>query len=476
MSACRTRHPNVVAAAVSVDPRTRLRTEPSPTGRIRYEPRGAPRDLFFHTDPEVIIEGPAGTGKSLACLKKLDRNAIKYPGSRQLILRKTRVSLTQTGMVTFEKHVVVPGGRVRFHTTLQAYLYPNGSIVAVGGLDKDTKIMSSEWDTIFVQEANELSESEWENLTTRLRHGVMPYQQMLGDLNPNAPTHWINQRCNAGRTVRLVSRHEHNPALWDSGRNAWTALGTAYIAKLDALTGVRYQRLRLGKWVAAEGQVFDAWNRDVHVVNRDDLPALGLSNPTRYVAGVDWGYTKPGSILTHAVGGDGQMCLVDEVYMTRKTNDWWIAQAQRVQQTYNVETFVCDPSEPAYIEAFIQAGLRAVPATNAILPGITAVQERLAIQADGRARYYVLADANKQFDPALLDAKLPTGFLDEIDAYVWPQTAGRKERPVDDNNHAMDATRYVVMHVDGGGTGFEAIDTEMAAQLMAAGLAGIGSY
>ncbi|HET8522271.1 MAG TPA: phage terminase large subunit, partial [Thermomicrobiales bacterium] len=177
----------VASWAVTVDPRTRLRAVPSPVEVVRrYEPQGGARDLFFCTDKEVLLEGPAGTGKSLACLKKLDRNAVKYPGSRQLIVRKTRTSLTQTALITFEKQVIVAGGRVRFHTTRQAYLYPNGSEIVVGGLDKDSKVMSSEYDAIYVQEATELTEADWEALTTRLRNGVIPHQQLIADCNPDA--------------------------------------------------------------------------------------------------------------------------------------------------------------------------------------------------------------------------------------------------------------------------------------------------
>jgi hypothetical protein len=44
----------------------------------------------------------------------------------------------------------------------------------IGGMDKPTKIMSSEYDFIYVQEAIELTETDWENLTTRLRNGRCP--------------------------------------------------------------------------------------------------------------------------------------------------------------------------------------------------------------------------------------------------------------------------------------------------------------
>lgn len=445
--------------ATTVDPRTRHRATQTYDHVIRYEPFGAALDLFFCTDPEVLLDGPAGTGKSLACLKRLDRNAIKYPDSRQLILRKTRTSLTQSALVTFERQVLIPGGRVRFHTTLQAYLYPNGSIIVVGGLDKDSKVMSSEYDTIYVQEATELTLSDWEALTTRLRNGVIPHQQLIGDCNPGAPGHWLNQRCIAKKTTRLESRHIDNPSLWDRAAKDWTSRGREYIEKLKRLSGVRLIRLLEGKWVSAEGQVFDRWDRQTHLIPRTRLIDIGLDNPRRHIAGVDWGWTNPGVIGVWAIGGDGQMAMVSETYRTKRTNDWWVERAKELQARYDIEAWACDPSEPAYIESFQKAGLNAFGAENAILPGITAVQDRLAVGDDGRARLYILEDALDEIDEAL--SPDPISIVDEFDSYVWPQNqTGRREKPVDEYNHSCDEMRYVVMHLDGGPAGWSEYDTE----------------
>ena len=44
--------------------------------------------------------------------------------------------------------------------------------------------MSTECDMISRQEATELELADWLALTTRLRNGVMPYQQLIADCNP----------------------------------------------------------------------------------------------------------------------------------------------------------------------------------------------------------------------------------------------------------------------------------------------------
>ena len=63
--------------------------------------------------------------------------------------------------------------------------------------------MSTEYDMIYVQEATELTEDDWEALTTRLRNGRAPIQQLIADCNPAEPTHWLKARCDSGQTRML---------------------------------------------------------------------------------------------------------------------------------------------------------------------------------------------------------------------------------------------------------------------------------
>jgi len=82
----------------------------------RYHPRGAALQLWEGRWDEVLLSGPAGTGKSRACLEKGYAIAWLYPGSRGLIVRKTRRSITQSTMVTFAEKVLPGNSQVYFHT------------------------------------------------------------------------------------------------------------------------------------------------------------------------------------------------------------------------------------------------------------------------------------------------------------------------------------------------------------------------
>lgn len=415
--------------------------------RVRYAPRGAAQEIFAMRDDEVILDGPAGTGKSRSLLEKVHLALCKYPGARGLMVRKTRTSLTSTGMVTFEEKVLHPLDGVFFHGGDQEYKYPNGSSLAVGGMDKPTKIMSSERDIVYVQEAVELTENDWESITTRLRNGVMPYQQILGDVNPDGPRHWIKRRADRGGLRLIQSRHEDNPVLWDAGRGEWTERGAAYIKKLDALTGVRYLRLRKGQWAAAEGIIYEGWDTSVHLVDQFDIP---LDWPRVWC--VDFGYTNPFVWQAWAIDPDGRIFRYREIYRTRRIVQDHAAQILKLTMNEPAPVaIVCDhdAEDRATFERW--TGLTTVAAHKAVSPGIQAVANRLKVAGDGRPRLFLLRDALADIDEELKDAGKPYATEQEFDSYVWDESSKRVkgEEPKKENDHGMDALRYLVAAVDG---------------------------
>lgn len=396
------------------------------------------------------------THNSYACLWKLHAAMLKYPGARALMVRKTLISLTASALVTYVQRVLATGNYgVTFFGGSKAepaqFRYPNGSRIVVGGMDNPAKIMSAEYDIAYINESTELTENDWESITTRLRYGAMPYQQLIADCNPAAPSHWLNQRAERGVTRRFGSKHQDNPMLWDHAVGAWTERGRAYIETLDRLTGVRYQRLRLGRWVAAEGQVYDAWNDALHLVNREDV--ADRLQGAWFLGAVDWGWTNPGVLHVYGVDHDDRMILVAEHYHTRRpVEGWWIPRAIELTERYGVDAWVCDPSEPAYIAQLQAAGLNAIPAQNDIMPGVTAVQSRLVDPGDGRVRLQFCRDALIERDEALVEAKQPWCTEHEFPEYVWSKGSGGevlKDTPVDSANHGCFVAGTMIAAEDG---------------------------
>jgi phage terminase large subunit len=450
-------------------------TRPRTTVRHVYEPWGAAKSLFGYRGKEVLLSGPAGTGKTRACLEKLHLMALLNPGMRGLILRKVAADLASTALVTWKEHVAKEalalglcdyfGGS---RSEAAGYRYTNGSFIAIGGMNNPDQIMSSEYDAIYVQEATQLTITDWEMANTRLRNGVVSFQQLIADTNPDTPTHWLKQRADAGVTVLFESRHKDNPRLYQRD-GTLTADGADYMGRLDDLTGVRLARLRDGKWVATDGQVYESYDAAVHSPTLADIAALHDGWPdTRLCAkglpwhwqrwwSIDFGFTNPTVIQRWAEDDDGRLYLYAEQYMTQRLVEDHVKDLRRVifnakgqEREPEAWSIICDHDAEDRATFRKHYGRGTVSAVKWVKPGIQAVQSRLKVQADGRPRLYLLRGALAKLDQSLRDAGKPASTLDEIGSYVWDQQEGKvsKDVPVKENDHGMDAMRYVVARVD----------------------------
>jgi len=416
-----------------------------------YTAYGNMSRIFTCKEPEVILAGPAGTGKSRGILEYINYLAMSYPGCRLLMARKTRRSLTESGMVTFEQKVLHPAQGVRFHGSKQQYQYPNGSIVAVGGLDKASKIMSSEWDVIYCQEATELDENDWESCSIRLRNGKLPIQQLIGDVNPGPSNHWIRQRASEKRLLMMDTRHEDNPMLFNRD-GSMTPEGERYIGKLDKLTGVRYARYRLGLWVSAEGMVYEnEWNPARNIVNYFNPPVEWA----RYMA-VDFGYVHPFVCLWAAEDPDGRLWVYRQIYKTKTLVEDHAKEIKRVSRWGEKggdplpRAIICDHDAEDRATLQRHLGLNTIPARKTVTDGIQAVASRLRMAGDGKPRLMIMRDSLVERDKDLAYDKLPSETSEEVEGYIWDTRQGIKkgEHPLKEQDDGMDALRYLVAYKD----------------------------
>lgn len=466
-------------------------TSSQPKLKHIYNPRGACKKIFEMHDPELLISGPAGTGKSRACLEKIFFMCMRTPNLRALITRKTLSSLGSTALVTWRNYVAkeaLATGEVYYYggsfQEAPQYRFKNGSTVTIGGMDKPSRIMSSEYDIVYVQEATELTVEDIEMINTRLRNWAISFQQLLMDCNPNSEYHFLRLRANEGRTTLIESRHEDNPVVFDEihhqdGTVTYevTPKGAAYIAKLDKLTGVRYKRLRLGLWVSAEGLIYDGFDPAVHIReweldeegNRKPLPA---DWPRYWV--IDFGLVHPFVCQWWAEDYDGRLYLYREIYMTNRT----VAEHAEtmLQQVTKTETkvrwnqfekqmetweevkwiepqpvaIICDHDAEGRRTLERALGMGTTAAHKPVKDGIDLVQERLKKQRDGKPRLFIMQDTLVERDESLADDLLPTCTKEEFPGYAWliGSDGRKKDEPNKKDDHGMDDIRYLVAHKD----------------------------
>lgn len=429
------------------------------------------RSLIQEPPPprEVLLEGPAGTGKTRGILEGDHFLCERVPGLRVLWTRDVRSHLTETVMRTFEDLVLPPGhslltGAKRSHR--KQYEYDNGSRIVCSGFNRPDEFRSSEYHLIRVFEAAEVSIDNYEKVMSRMgRDTVLSVEklayinagndarnykstgkeravsQIICDTNPDAPGHWLNLRADGQQMRRYTTTHKDNPAYWDHRACDWTELGRDYVGRtLHALTGVRRARYLDGRWCAAEGAIWPEFSRGKHIVER--LPQMEA-----YIAGIDWGFRGAGCLHVYGLDKAGALYLVREHYRRQVNQGEWTSIARGIVEEFSPSVWVGDSADPGAIDMFRKSGLPMRGAFKSVAIGLSLVRQRLA---EGRLYFY--RDANQNIDPGLAMEKRPTSVIGEIESYVY--AAHKDGRPLKEEpdpgciDHGCDTLRYCVAYFD----------------------------
>ena len=402
------------------------------------------------------------THNTFSALYKMHNLALKYPGCRILLARKLYSSLVSTALVTYYRKVLpYPPEHPLCPVTVfggsrpETIIYPNGSMMVVAGLDNADKVLSAEYDFVYVNQAEELSLHDWEQILSRTtgRAGNAPYSQVFGDCNPGAPNHWI---LNRPSLELYTATHQDNPMLYDHKAGEWTAQGKRTISILSTMTGLRYKRGFLGLWAGAEGQIYESFDEQVHIVDPFPIP-----DSWRRWRVIDFGYTHPFSCQWWAQDHKGTLYMYREIYMSGRIVDEHVNGADgkpgilELSAGERYEATICDhdAEDRATLE---KNGIKTKRADKAIRQGIEAVQIRLRVDADGNSGIYFFRDALVEEDDKLRTRYKPLSVVGEFGGYAWPsfdarrrEANSRDEIPIRADDHGLDCLRYVVMEVDG---------------------------
>jgi len=409
----------------------------------QYNPLQWQIEPFRDKSTICLLTGSAGGGKSRVAAEKIHAFCLKYPGAVGIALRKAREYASKS-VVYAIKAAIGEDASVRYNSSELIFHYQNGSRIFIAGMKDEGQRQAlrsingdGSADFIWGEEANALTEDDHNELLARLRGSAGGWNQIIYTTNPDTPQHWIKARLMDGKQAAVYfSRaidNKHNPP--------------GYLAILDQLTGPLGLRLRDGKWVQAEGAVYESWNDAVHVIEPFPIPA-----DWRRIRVIDFGYTNPFVCQWWAMDNDGRMYLYREIYHTRRTVKVHAEQINLLSAGEAFERTIAD-HDAEDRATLVESGIYTVAAAKAVSPGIQAVELRLRVQDDGKPRLMIFNDALVEEDDSL--GNRPSRTAQEFPGYVWPKTPdGRpvKESPVKENDHGLDCLRYATMYVDSGGS------------------------
>ena len=346
------------------------------------------------------------------------------------IVRKVFADLTPSVLQTYQKKVL--GSRTPIVTyggeRPEWYDYPNGTRIWVGGMDHPGKVLSSERDMIFVNQAEELARADWETLSTRVtgRAGNMPYGLLYGDCNPAGREHWILKRTLEGKLTLFKSYHRDNPSLFNPDTGEITRQGTETMGRLGNLTGHLRARLLEGEWASPEGLVYPEFDLQENVT--DDEP--DKNKPIELA--VDDGYVDPRAILFIQRSGT-RIMVFDELYHSRHLGEVCTQEVLdrcRNQGWPTPEIAIGSPEAVELRVHFRRANIPYRHETHKVVEGIKVVRKHIR---DG------------QGVRTLQVHRRCVNFIREVtEGYQYPPEGTRQddEKPIDGSDHCADAFRY----------------------------------
>ena len=236
--------------------------------------------------------------------------------------------------------------------------------------------------------------------------------------NPENPQHWFYRewilRARERRALYLHFTMEDNPALSPRIRARYRS----------AYSGVFYRRFVLGEWTAAQGRVYDFFDRD-----RDSVP-VPEGDFQEWRISVDYGTANPASFGLWGRQGEIWYRVGEFYYDSRregrqKTDAEYVRDLRELAEGREITRVIVDPSAASFIEALRREGFRVVRADNDVADGIRVTADLL------KRRRIVICGACADC-------------LREMETYCWDDK-GRRDAPKKEQDHAMDDLRYFAM-------------------------------
>ena len=356
-----------------------------------------------------IIQGGTSAGKTYSVLAVLITKAASYSRTEISIVAESIPHLRRGALKDFLK-IMKENNRYfdeRFNKSLLRYEFSNGSVMEFFSADDSSKLRGARRDILYINECNNVTFESYNELAIRTK------KEVYLDFNP-ANEFWVHKELkDEPDSDFLILTYKDNEALDNSivqqiEKNRLKAKTSAYWSNWWRVYG-------LGEIGMLEGVIFSNW-KTIDTLPKD-AKLIGI--------GLDFGYTNDPTAIIEIYNYNGTRILNELKYQTGMLNSDIAKELPKHVPVY------ADSSEPKSIEEIKRYGIT--------IKGVTKGKDSINYGIDVMQRQEYLVTSNS------------VNLIKELRAYCWDtdKAGTRLNKPIDTNNHAIEALRYHEMETLG---------------------------
>lgn len=351
-----------------------------------------------------LFRGGAGSSKSYSIAQKIILHDFQSAeGKNILITRKTLPALKETAFPLVR--TLLNDYNIEYKPNLTDMVFLRGcNRIKFMGLDKPDKARSTEYDTIWMEEATDFTLEDFRTLRMRLNRSREDVK-LYASFNPISALHWMKTEViDKDSTVKeYVSNYRMNPFM-----------SQAAIEELEILKdqNINYYNIyALGEWGVLENTIYTQWD------TVDCMP----DNYNEVIYGIDFGFENPSVVIEVRIKEND--AYIDELLYKRHLTNTDLIEELNSLNLKKSSYFYADCAEPARIQEIYRAGYNIQPAEKDVIDGVDSVK---------RKKLHI--------------TRRSLNTLKEINSYSRKKDKNGNviDEPIKFYDHSMDAIRYAI--------------------------------
>ena len=383
---------------------------------------------------QYIFMGGFRSGKSFLFQFVTFLLCLRYPGLRVIYVRKTYDQLKDSVIKQFRDDFEKYGQFNYVESSKEGSRiakFNNGSSIVFRAFDKDTNILSAEYDLACVCQIEDIQEELYKQLLGRLSGSVMPKAFILAEGNPKG--NWVKPTFydltdDERKAKKIFFLNSPTTANLDN-------LPEDYLTTLKEQYSERdFKRWAMGDWQNLYGLVFSEFNEQTCIIPPIHFEDIGSGE--KILIGGDYGWRNPSAFLWGVKTYDDDIIIFDEFYKTECLPDELARENLRYGTFTTVMDFAIkrpDRDGKSLWDTLVKLGLRLVESNKDEMNNIVTVN---SLFKQGR----------------LLICSNCVNLIWELKNYKFKEArmgsdTNLDETPVDKDNHAIDALLYLVQAI-----------------------------